>query len=155
EGGIIAGNKFYPAGSNQEVPLPAVDVPPRAPGDIFANFLACVRSRKVQDLHADVLEGHYSSALCHLANVSYRLGQDVSPEQFRNQLRNDHALQETLARMEEHLKQNNIVLSDIRYRVGRRLKIDPDTETIVGDAEANQLLFRQYRPPFVVPDRVR
>ncbi|MCS7015482.1 MAG: Gfo/Idh/MocA family oxidoreductase [Gemmatales bacterium] len=155
EGGIIAGNKFYPAGSNQEAPLPAVDVPPRAPGDIFANFLACVRSRKVQDLHADVLEGHYSSALCHLANVSYRLGQDVSPEQFRNQLRNDHALQETLARMEEHLKQNNIVLSDIRYRVGRRLKIDPDTETIVGDAEANQLLFRQYRPPFVVPDRVR
>ena len=27
--------------------------------------------------YADILEGHYSSALCHLANISYRLGEQV------------------------------------------------------------------------------
>lgn len=154
EAGIVAGNKFYPADSKTEAPLPKVDVPPRAPGDIFANFLACVRSRKVEDLHADVLEGHYSSALCHLANVSYRLGSEMTPEQFRSHLRNQPQLEETLARMEEHLRDNKVLLSEVRYRIGKRLKIDAASETIVGDSEANKLLFRQYRPPFVVPERV-
>jgi hypothetical protein len=39
----------------------------------FANFLKAVRSRKQTDLNAPVLEGHISSALCHLGNISYRL----------------------------------------------------------------------------------
>ena len=40
----------------------------------FANFLKAVRSRKVSDLNADILEGHQSTALCHIGNISYRLG---------------------------------------------------------------------------------
>jgi len=40
----------------------------------IANFLAAVRSRKYQDLHADVDIGRISADLCHLANISYRLG---------------------------------------------------------------------------------
>ena len=40
----------------------------------FANFLKAVRSRKVTDLNADILEGHQSTALCHIGNISYRLG---------------------------------------------------------------------------------
>ena len=43
-------------------------------GDHFGNFVKAVRSRKKEDLNADILEGHISSALCHLANISYRLG---------------------------------------------------------------------------------
>jgi predicted dehydrogenase len=39
-----------------------------------ANFLAAVRSRKHEDLHADVRIGVVSADLCHLANISYRLG---------------------------------------------------------------------------------
>ena len=35
---------------------------PRGPGDgIFGNFIACVRSRRPQDLDAHILEAHYSS----------------------------------------------------------------------------------------------
>ena len=45
-------------------------------------------------------------------------------------------------------------LGNIAYRVGRRLTFDASTETLRGDAEANQLLGRTYREPFVVPDRV-
>jgi hypothetical protein len=44
----------------------------------FANFLQAVRSRKLQDLNADVEEGHLSSALCHMGNISYRLGEEVA-----------------------------------------------------------------------------
>jgi len=61
----------------------------RAPGprghsgdDHFANFIKCVRSRKVEELNAPIREGHISCALVHLANVSYRLGRtlQVNPD---------------------------------------------------------------------------
>ena len=41
------------------------------------NFIKAVRSRKVLDLTADILDGHFSSALCHLANISYRPGREL------------------------------------------------------------------------------
>ncbi|MEA2063271.1 MAG: hypothetical protein U9P14_06215, partial [Gemmatimonadota bacterium] len=41
------------------------------------NFIKAVRSRNVLDLTADILEGHLSSSLCHLANISYRLGREL------------------------------------------------------------------------------
>lgn len=39
----------------------------------FTNFIDCVRSGRWQDLHADILEGHLSSSLCHLGNIACRL----------------------------------------------------------------------------------
>lgn len=42
------------------------------------NFLKAVRSRKRSDLNCDILEGHISATLCHLANASYRLGRSLS-----------------------------------------------------------------------------
>lgn len=43
-------------------------------GDHFANFIDVVRSRRLEDLHAPIEEGHISCTLVHLANASYRLG---------------------------------------------------------------------------------
>ena len=40
----------------------------------MANFLDAVRSRRADDLNAPVLQGHYSSTICHLGNLSWRLG---------------------------------------------------------------------------------
>jgi predicted dehydrogenase len=40
----------------------------------LSNFLSAVRSRKYQDLHAEIEIGRISADLCHLANISYRLG---------------------------------------------------------------------------------
>ena len=48
-------------------------------------------------------------------------------------------------------------LANASYRLGRSLKVDPQTGRAVGDDEANQLLRdadRGYRAPFVVPDEV-
>jgi predicted dehydrogenase len=82
----------------------------REGGSTWANFIEAVRSRKREDQHADIEEGHHSSALMHLANVSYRLG--------------------------------------------RSLNFDPAKESVVNDKEANAMLRRQYRAPYVVPEKV-
>ncbi len=79
-------------------------------GDHFANFIDAVKSRKREDLHAEIEEGAASTVLVHLANIS--------------------------------------------YRVGRTINFDSATMTCTGDAEANKLLTRVYRKPFVVPVKV-
>ena len=54
----------------------------------FRNWIAACRSRKLDDLSAEILEGHMSSALCHLANIAYRVDHTVhfdnETETFRN-----------------------------------------------------------------------
>lgn len=44
----------------------------------FENFIECVRSRKAEGLNASMEDGHFSTALCHLGNISYRLGRSVT-----------------------------------------------------------------------------
>ena len=76
----------------------------------WANFIGAVRSRRREDLTAEVAEGALSCDLMHLANIS--------------------------------------------YRVGRTIHWDSKTRTCTGDPEANKLLTREYRAPFVVPAKV-
>jgi predicted dehydrogenase len=45
-------------------------------------------------------------------------------------------------------------LGNIALRTGRALRFDAKTETCVNDAEANRLLGRRYRKPFVVPEKI-
>lgn len=47
-----------------------------------------------------------------------------------------------------------IHLGNISYRLGRSLDFDPKTQQIVNDDHANAMLTREYRKPFVVPDKV-
>ncbi len=79
-------------------------------GPHMLNFLAAVKSRNYQDLHADVQVGVTSANLCHLANISYRLK--------------------------------------------RKLNFDSSAGKFVNDAEANALMTRKYRAPYVVPEKV-
>jgi hypothetical protein len=45
-------------------------------------------------------------------------------------------------------------LANISYRLGRSIDFDPTKEQIVKDHEANAMLRRKYRAPFVVPEKV-
>jgi hypothetical protein len=45
-------------------------------------------------------------------------------------------------------------LANISYRVKRRLTWDDTKKQFIGDTEANKLLTRDYRKPYVVPDKV-
>ncbi len=44
-----------------------------------------------------------------------------------------------------------IHLGNISYRLGRTIHFDPEKQMVVGDDEANRMLTREYREPFVVP----
>ncbi len=80
-------------------------------GGHYANFIAAVRSRNKADLTCDIYEGFLSTALPHLANISYRLG-------------------------------------------GTSLDFNPITEKFINHEGANDMLTREYREPYVVPDKV-
>ncbi|MGE3806870.1 MAG: Gfo/Idh/MocA family protein [Gemmataceae bacterium] len=126
----------------------------RGPGDIFENFINCVKSRKSEDLDAHVLEAHYSSALCHLANISYRLGTEQPFNKETKAFGDDKTSYEYFERMQDHLKDEGVKLEETNYMVGRRIEIDVEKEKIINDDKANQLLTRAYRAPFSVPDKV-
>jgi predicted dehydrogenase len=58
---------------------------------------------------------------------------------------------------EGHISCALVHLANASYRLGRALQVDPDTEQVIGDEEANRLLSGQdrgYRAPFVVPHEV-
>jgi predicted dehydrogenase len=122
--------------------------------DHYANFVNAVRSRQVEDLNADILEGHLSSALCHTGNVSYRLGHKQAPGAIREQLKQYASLDEAYDRMVEHLRKNEVNLDVDQLTLGMGLRMDPAKERFVGSAEADKLLTREYRAPFVVPETV-
>ena len=55
---------------------------------------------------------------------------------------------------EGHLSSAYCHLGNIAYRLGRKLHINPSTESFVNDHEADAMLTREYRAPFVVPEKV-
>ena len=114
----------------------------------FGNFIQAVRSRKHEELNADILEGHLSSALCHLGNISYRLGQPIPVADAASRLEAEAS--ETFTRVKEHLAANNVSLDKTQIQFGKVLKVDSATETF-GDSDADRMLTREYRAPFVVP----
>ncbi len=55
---------------------------------------------------------------------------------------------------EGHLSSAYCHLGNIAYRLGRKLHINPSSESFVNDSEADAMLTREYRPGFVVPAKV-
>lgn len=120
----------------------------------YENFINAVRSRKASDLTADIEEGHLSSALCHTGNISFRLGDLASPDEIRERLKSEKDGLATFERMREHLTANEVDLSRTKATLGMVLKMDPRSEKFIDNTEANALLTRHYRRPYVVPEKV-
>ena len=105
-------------------------------------------------LNADVLGGHLAAAFCHLANLSYRLGDPRPLDSINEPFGPADAGNDAFLRMRKHLKGCGFDPARTKFQVGRALTLDPKTETFEGDAEANALLRREYRKPFVLPEEV-
>ena len=120
----------------------------------FDNFVKAVRSRKVEDLNCDIREGHLSAALCHLANISYRLGTEMPIGKAEavsdNKTVNEFADRDDRAPEGEQGGRGR----GRGAASARSLTIDPKTETFMGSsdqtrqAKANAMLLRDYRKGF-------
>jgi predicted dehydrogenase len=122
--------------------------------DHFKNFINACRSRRVEDLHADILEGHLSSALCHTGNISHRLGAKEEPDAILEKIKGDTFAADTFERMKEHLAKNEVDLTKDMLTLGPVLKMDGKTERFIENDAANGMLKNKYREPYVVPEVV-
>jgi predicted dehydrogenase len=149
EKGYLVGSKAFDT-EGKEVKVEGPDAPG---GDHFRNFIDTIKAGKPGENRADVLEGHLSASLCHLANMSYRLGekQGFSKKDPFGAYSDGN---ETFERMCAHLKGEGVDLDKAQLQVGRTLSVDTKAETIVGDSKASAMLTREYRKPYVVPDEV-
>ena len=124
------------------------------------NWIRAVRGRRPQDLKAPVAGAHLSSALCHLANISHRLGTAGPHAAARAELAPRADVAETLDRLASHLGDNGVDLARESVVLGPALEVLPDEERFASRSAydagffANRLARGQYRPPYVVPEAV-
>lgn len=151
--GRIAGGMFYPRGDKKPEKLAPMDVKV-SPGGPWGSFLNAVRSRKPEDCNAGPEHGHFSSALCHLANISYRLGERVPFD--GKKLGDNREVVETFHNIQENLTGVGVKLEGLTYQLGRTLTVDRGAERFTGEGakQANALLTREYRKPFAMPEKV-
>jgi predicted dehydrogenase len=119
-----------------------------------ANFIAAIRSRKKEDLNAEVATGHLSCGLCHQGNISHRLGALRTVDQVRVSVGGASLQSDAFARMATHLDANDIDINNKTIQLGPVLDFDVQTERFVDNDAANALLTREYRAPFGLPKQV-
>lgn len=154
--GVIRDGKFFAKGKGAGVPIenaPPPGAPEQGPRHM-RDFVDCVRSRRREDLHAEILEGHRSTLLAHLGNISYRLGDEVPFDSLEKDFDGEDMFRESFEDMKRHLADaGRLELADSTYCLGRTLSFDAQAEKFVGSPDANRLLSRPYRGPFVVPEQ--
>lgn len=123
-------------------------------GNHTGNFISAVQSRKRSDLNADVVEGHLSSALCQTGNISHRLGQPRSANDILAEVSKNELLRDSVQRMFDHLRANEVEIDSPVVTQGAWLEMDPTTERFTNSDAANELLRREDRPAFAVPEVV-
>jgi predicted dehydrogenase len=120
--------------------------------DHFENFIAAVRSGRREDLRAEVLEGHRSTAITHVGNISYRLGRPATTAEIRREVQDTPLFAEMFERLTEHLAAHEIPLDKPTITLGPWLDVDVEHERFQDNAAANELVHGHYREPFVVPE---
>ncbi|MDR0326813.1 MAG: Gfo/Idh/MocA family oxidoreductase [Planctomycetaceae bacterium] len=125
-------------------------------GDHFRNFINAVVKGDPSAVHADAACGALSSGLSHLGNISYYLGEanKVSVSEIRSALRKIKSLDDndaTVDRTVEHLKASKVDLDQTPMSVGPLLQFDHEAKRFIGNDDANAMLTREYRVPYVVP----
>jgi hypothetical protein len=120
------------------------------------NWIAALRSRKVK--HGLLEEGHYSTSLCHLANLSYLAGAEKANAQLADAVGSDLAAKDAYWRTLDHLKANEVDLDATKPIVGPVLSVDGKTEMLshpdklIADAANNHpLRKRTGRGEFTIP----
>jgi len=155
EEGFIRGNDFISKEGNSE--RINVEFTRPQPGGEFRNFINAVRDQNVP-LNAPIAKGIYAAGLCHWGNMAYRMGVPTDLKTCREKIGNNAVMQESIDKVLANLK---VVFGDavdvetaIPWQCSDTLAIDRNAERFVDNAEANKLLKREPRVPFVVPEDV-
>ena len=121
--GLVQDGKFFPkkGGKEHDVTVEPVQLTPGGP---FGSFIACVRNHNPKAVNAPIRNGHYAAALCHLANISYRLGKQVPFSQEPDGVSNPQ-IAESLETIKRNLKGVGVNLDKTTYRMGRTLTSIP------------------------------
>ena len=121
-------------------------------GDHFVNFIQAVRSGRREKLHADILEGHLSTRICHAGNISYRLGRQAAKDEIRQVTREIPAWNAMFDRLLAHLRAHEIDVDAPSITLGPWLEAASGQECFVDNTAANQLVKGFYRKPYLVPE---
>jgi hypothetical protein len=120
------------------------------------NWIKAIQTRKVT--HGLLEEGHLSTSMCHLANISYLAGAEKANAQLADAVASDLTTKDAYWRMLDHLKSNEVDLDATKPIVGPLLKVDGKTETlshaeqVVTDAANNCLIRKRTgRKGFEIP----
>ena len=116
----------------------------------FVNFIRAVRAGDRKLLSAEVEVGHLSTRICHVGNVSYRVGGVAPVAKQRAAVKDIPVFNAMYDRYLEHLKANEI--DPNTTTLGQWLECDNQHECFKDHAEANKLVHGFYRPPYTVPD---
>ncbi len=120
------------------------------------NFIDGVRAGKNDGLRAEIEVGHYSTVVCHQANLAWRAGKEATVDQVRESMKDSEDAVNTLADMLEQLEGNSVDVKKNPFVLGPALTYDRKKETFIGagaDA-ANPFVKCSYRAPFIMPENV-
>ena len=156
EGRITDDGFFHPKKGGAPEPIVSViDQPPPMDARHFTNFIAAVREGRPESLNCPAIEGHRSAGICHLANISYRLGSELRLDQHARSLGDNQFVLETLENLQAHLRNDlKLPMDETPCRLGRVLEFDAARERFAMDEQANELLAETCRAPFLVPSEV-
>lgn len=131
-------------------------IPGDGGGSHHQNFIDAIRDRKPEILAAPPEVGHLSAGLCHLGNISHRLGEAAKGEAINKAIDGIPVLEDSVARFTEHLLMNGVDVVQTPRILGPWLSFDPASQQFTGDraVEANALLRRSYRAGFEIPEQV-
>jgi predicted dehydrogenase len=121
------------------------------------NFINALRSRRASELNAGPLQGHLSSALCHMGNISQRLGSAISNEQLQEQCNTEGLRGEVFGRLLKHALVHETDFTNRKMTLGPSLEFDPKSERFTGPLadHANALIKGDYREGFSIPELAR
>ncbi len=115
-----------------------------------------MRSGRREDLAAEIEVGHLGTAICHQANIAWRVGAEATVDQVRESMKSCEDTLNTLADMLEQLEGNAVDLAKQPFVLGPALTYDRKQERFVGpNAEpANEYLICSCREPFVIREKI-
>jgi hypothetical protein len=151
ENGYYTGDSIY---DNEGVLVKRFEEPGKVGSQV--NFIRALKSGKIEDLKTDILEGHLSANISHIGNISYQTGHKVPFEELKKKVVEYEGLEHIFQGFEEHLRLNGINPAKENFYLGPELAFDSVTERFTGENSevANLFLKRNYREPFVIPEKV-